>query len=70
MKAKKPQVKGIMGKFEKVKLAYSNPEENFWLNTYGLLRSENIVATPDPLLSLALNRDEQSLSLKEFVDGG
>ena len=36
---------------------YSNLEENFLLNTCVLLRSENIVATPDPLLSLGLLRD-------------
>jgi hypothetical protein len=36
---------------------YSNPEENFLLNTCVLLRHENIVATPDPLMSLALLRD-------------
>ena len=47
---------------------YSNPEENFCLNACVLLRSENIVATPDPLLSLSLLRDEQRLILGEFVD--
>ena len=52
-----------------VKLVSSNPEENFLLNACVLLRSENIEATPDPLLSLALLRDEQRLSLGEFVDG-
>ena len=41
----------------KVRLVYSNPEESFWLNACVLLRSENIDATPDPLLSLALLRD-------------
>jgi hypothetical protein len=46
-----------------------NPEENSLLNACVLLRSENIAATPDPLLSLALLRDEQKLSLREFVDG-
>jgi hypothetical protein len=39
------------------------------LNTCVLLRSENIVATPDPLLSLALLRNEQRLSVGEIVDG-
>ena len=39
------------------------------MNACVLLRIENIVATPDPLLSLALLRDEQRLSLGEFVDG-
>jgi len=45
-----------MGKL-KVKSDYSNSEENSCLNTCVLLRSENIVATPYPLLSLALLRD-------------
>jgi hypothetical protein len=31
--------------------------------------SENITATPDPLLSLTLLRDEQRLSLEKFIDG-
>ena len=39
------------------------------MNAYVLLRSENIDATPDSLLSLALLRDEQRLSLAEVVDG-
>jgi hypothetical protein len=34
-----------------------------------LLRHENNIATPDPLLSLALLRDEQRVSLGELVDG-
>ena len=41
-------VEGNMGKFE-VRLAYSNPKENSCLNPCVLLRSESIVATPDPL---------------------
>jgi hypothetical protein len=53
----------------KVRSVDFNPEENFLLNAYVLLRSENIAATPDPLLSLALLRDEQRSSLGEFVDG-
>ena len=32
----------------KVKLDYSNPEENSCLNACVLLRSESIDATPDP----------------------
>jgi hypothetical protein len=39
------------------------------LNACVLLRSESIVATPDPLLSLALLRDEQRLSVGELIDG-
>ena len=53
----------------KVRSVYSNPEENSCLNACVLLRSENIDATPDPLLGLALLGDEQRLSLGEFVDG-
>jgi hypothetical protein len=53
----------------KVKSIYSNLEEDFCLNACVLLRSENIIASPDPLLSLALLRDEQRISLREFVDG-
>jgi hypothetical protein len=37
------------------------------LNACVLLRSENIDATPDRLLSLALLRDEQRLSLGELL---
>jgi hypothetical protein len=43
--------------------------QHFLLNACVLLRSENIVATVDQSLSLALLRDEQMLSLGEFVDG-
>jgi hypothetical protein len=46
-----------------------NPEENSYLKACVLLRSENIDATPDPLLRLALLRDEQRFSLGEIVDG-
>ena len=53
----------------KVRSVHSNPEENSCLNACVLLRRENIVETPDPLLSSALLRDEQRLSLGEFVDG-
>jgi hypothetical protein len=53
----------------KVRLVYSNPEENFLLNACVPLRGESMVATHDPLLSLALLRDEQMLSLGDLVDG-
>ena len=57
----------------KVRSVYSNSEENFCLNTCVLLRSSfNVFKNPktsEPLLSLALLRDEQRLSLGEFVDG-
>ena len=50
-----------------------NPEENSCLNACVLLRScINVFKnpkTPNPVLSLALLRDEQMLSLGEFVDG-
>jgi hypothetical protein len=39
------------------------------LNACVHLRAESIVATLDSLLSLALLRDEQRLSLGELVDG-
>ena len=44
-------------------------EENSLLSACVILRSENIAAAPDPLLSLALLRDKQRLSMGEFVDG-
>ena len=53
----------------KVRSVCFNLEENSCLNACVLLRSKNINATPDPLLSLTLLRDEQRLSLGEFVDG-
>jgi hypothetical protein len=53
----------------KVGSIYSNPKEDSYLNGCVLLRSENTNATPDPLLSLALLRDKQRLSLGDFVDG-
>ena len=40
-------VEGNMGKFE-VRSISSNPKENSYLNTYVLLRSESINATPNP----------------------
>ena len=75
MKAKKPMVEGNMGKF-KNQIVYSNPKENFLLNTCILLRScYNVIKNnkknlqiPDPLVSLALLRDEQRLSSGKFVD--
>jgi hypothetical protein len=61
-------VKGNMGKFE-VRTVRFNPEESSCLNACVLLRRESIVATLDPSLSLSLLRDEQRISLGEFVDG-
>ena len=46
-----------------------NPKENSLLNACVFLRSENIVATLDLLLNLALLRDEQRLSVGELVGG-
>jgi hypothetical protein len=60
-------VEGNIGKFES-QISFIL-EENFLLNACVLLRSESIVATLDPLLSLALLRDWQRLSLGELVDG-
>ena len=53
----------------KVRIVYSNLEENSCLNACVLLRSENIKETTNPLLSLALLRDKQRLSFRKFVDG-
>ena len=61
-------VEGNIGKFES-QINFFYPEENFWLNTCVLLRSKTIDATPNPLLSSALLRDEQRLSLGEFING-
>jgi hypothetical protein len=66
--ATSPMVKGNMGKFE-IRIVHSNPEENSYLNVCLLLRRESIVATLDPPLSLSLLRDEQRVSLGEFVNG-
>jgi hypothetical protein len=51
-----PMVEDI-GVSLKVRSVYSNSEENSWLNACVLLRHESIVATPNPLISLALLRD-------------
>ena len=56
VKAKAPWLKVIWVSL-KVILVYSNPEKNFWLNACVLLGCESLVATPDPLLSLALLRE-------------
>jgi hypothetical protein len=51
----------------KVRIVYSNPEGNSYLNVCVLLRCESIEVTPSPLLTLALLRDEQRLSLGELL---
>jgi hypothetical protein len=60
-------VKGNMSKFE-VRIVRSNSDESSCLNACVLLRHESIVATPDASLNLSLLRDEQRVSLGEFVD--
>ena len=71
MKATSPMVEGNMSKFES-QISCSNPEENSGLNACVLLKScYNVFTnpkTPDPLLSLALLRDKQRLSLGESLD--
>jgi hypothetical protein len=59
-------VEGNMSKFE-IRIVHSTLE-SFGLNACVLLRRESIVATPDPSLSLSLLREEQRVSLGEFVD--
>jgi hypothetical protein len=65
--ATSPMVEGNMSKFEII-IVNSTPEESFCLNACVLLRRESTVATLDPSLSLSLLRDEQRVSLGEFVD--
>jgi hypothetical protein len=67
--ARSPMVEGNMSKFFFIRIVHSNPEENSSLNACVPKRRESIVATPDPSLSLSLLRDEQKVSLGEFVDG-
>jgi hypothetical protein len=55
-----------MGEFES-QIIHSNLEENFCLKACVHLTRESIDATPDSLLSLALLRDEQMLSLGELL---
>jgi len=50
-------------------MVHSNLEESPCLKACALVRRESIVATPNPSLSLSLLRDEQKVSLGEFVDG-
>jgi len=61
-------VEDNMGKF-KSHISGFQSEGEFLFGRMCILRSENIAATPDPLLSLALLKDEQRLNLEEFVDG-
>jgi hypothetical protein len=66
--ATSPMVEGNMSEFF-IRIVHSNPEESSCLNACVPVRHESIVATPDPSLSLSLLRDEQKVSLGEFVDG-
>jgi hypothetical protein len=59
---------GNIGKFE-VRIVRSNLEKSSCLTACVLLRRESIVAIPDSSQSLSLLRDEQRVSLGEFVDG-
>jgi hypothetical protein len=52
-----------------IKIVHSNLEESSCLNACVPIRRESIVATLDPSLSLSLLRDEQKVSLGEFIDG-
>jgi hypothetical protein len=65
--ATSPMVKGNMSKFF-IRIIHSNLEDSSCLNTCVLVRSESIIATPDPSLSLSLLRDKKKVSLGEFVD--
>ena len=49
----------------KVKIVYSNPEENSCLNTIVLLRSESIVATPDPFTKFSFAKGLAKVKLEE-----
>ena len=62
MKAKNPMVEGNMGKFE-VRSVYSNPEENSYLNTCVLLRSESIDATHDPFAEFSFAKGLSKVKL-------
>ena len=53
----------------KVRLLYSNPEENSCLNACVLLRSEIIDATPDPFTDFSFAKGLAKVKLGEFVDG-
>jgi hypothetical protein len=56
IQVKAEKFEGNKSKFE-VRSVNFNPEENSLLNACVLLRSVNILATPDPSLRLALLRN-------------
>ena len=53
----------------KVRIVYSNLDENSCLNACVLLRSENIDATPDPFTKFSFAKGLAKVKLGEFVDG-
>ena len=61
-------VEGNMGKFES-QISLFSSKGQFLIERLCTFKVWNIVATSDPLLSLALLRDWQRLSLGEIVDG-
>ena len=63
-----PMVKGKVSKFQ-VLIVYSNSEMRSYLKACVPSIFKDIATTSDPSLSLALLRDEQEVSLGEFVDG-
>jgi hypothetical protein len=64
--ATSPMVEGNMSEFF-TRIVHSNLEESSCLNACVPIRRESIVATPDPLLSLSLLRDEQKVSLGSLL---
>jgi hypothetical protein len=66
--ATSPMVEGNMSKFF-IRIIHSNLEENSCLNACVPVRHESIVASSDLTMSLSLLRDEQKVSLGEFVGG-
>jgi len=63
-----PMVKGKMSKCQ-VLTVYSNSEMRPHLKACVPSTFKGITTTSDPSLSLSLLRDEQEVSLGEFVDG-
>ena len=55
-------VEGNMGKFE-VRSIYSNLKDNSCLNAYVLLRSESIIATPDPFAKFSFAQGQAMVEL-------
>ena len=53
----------------KVRSVYSNLEENSCLNACVLLRSESIVATPNPFTKFSFAKGLAKVKLGDLVDG-